>query len=76
MKDTITSSWISQETGNYMISQATNRLQSSPAGVKSISFLLGLDSNITHKKCQSLETDRTVIRQPHFPLVPWFFAGG
>jgi hypothetical protein len=44
-----------------VISQATNRLQSSPAGVKSMFFLLGLDSNISHKKCQSPETDRTVM---------------
>jgi hypothetical protein len=44
-----------------VISQATNRLQSSPAGVKSIYFLLGLDSNVSHKKCQSLETGRTFI---------------
>ena len=52
-----------------MISQATNRLPSSPTGVESMLYLLGLDSNISHKKCQSLETDRTVVCQLLIPLV-------
>jgi len=32
-------------------------------------YLLGLDSNKSHKKCQSLETDRTAICQLLIPLV-------
>jgi hypothetical protein len=59
-----------------VISQATNGLQSWPGDVKSMFFLLSLDSNIPRKKFQSLETDRTVICQPPIPLVPWLFEGG
>jgi len=52
-----------------VISQATNILPSWQAGVDSVLYFLGLDSNILHKKCQSLETDRTVICQLLIPLV-------
>jgi hypothetical protein len=57
-----------------MINQATYRLHNSPTVVKSMSFLLGLDSNRSNKR-QTLGTECTVMCQPPIQLVPWLFAG-
>jgi hypothetical protein len=42
---------------NSLISRATNSLQISPTGVKSLCLLLGLDSNSLCEKCQSVSSN-------------------